>query len=169
VTCVCHGRANDRSQRRRASSANPHWLSSAPRRHGFDQKIMAYCCCLWGGAYNPIIPVFKSTPKDWRDERFERLKGPAIARGYINFFEPDVYVEAEECNPRSCVLRTVTRDKKECSPFRNCTLRCAFYNARIALPAMAMMMAPRAVPMSPIYLADDTGRLGSRRHFGACA
>jgi hypothetical protein len=90
------------------------------------KKIMAYCCCLWGGAHNPIIPVFKSTPKDWRDERFERLKGPAIARGYINFFEPDVYVEAEERNPRSCVLRSVTRDKKECSPFRNCTLRCDF-------------------------------------------
>lgn len=60
------------------------------------KKIMAYCSCLWGGSYNPIIPVFKTAPKDWRSERFERLKGPAIARGYVNFFEPDVYVEAEE-------------------------------------------------------------------------
>jgi hypothetical protein len=57
---------------------------------------MRSCTCLWGGLYNPIIPVFRVPPKEWRPERFERVKGLAIARGYINFFEPDVFVESEE-------------------------------------------------------------------------
>jgi len=50
--------------------------------------------CLWGGLYNPIIPVFKTTPKRWKGD--EHVKGYDIAKGYIRFFEPDVYVEAEE-------------------------------------------------------------------------
>jgi hypothetical protein len=57
---------------------------------------MRSCTCLWGGLYNPIIPVFRVPPKEWRPERFEHVKGLAIARGYINFFEPDVFVQSEE-------------------------------------------------------------------------
>jgi hypothetical protein len=59
------------------------------------RAIMRACACLWGGIYNPIIPVFKKPPKEWKPEIYERLKGPAIAKGYVRFFEPDVYVEAE--------------------------------------------------------------------------
>lgn len=58
------------------------------------RAIMRACVCLWGGAYNPIIPVFKKPPTEWKPEIYERFKGPAIAKGYIRFFEPDVYVEA---------------------------------------------------------------------------
>jgi hypothetical protein len=57
--------------------------------------IMRACACLWGGTYNPIIPVFKKPPKEWKPEIYERFKGPAIAKRYVRFFEPDVYVEAE--------------------------------------------------------------------------
>jgi hypothetical protein len=60
------------------------------------RKIMQACTCLWGGIYNPIIPVFKVPPRAWRGAQWERVKGPAIAKGYIEFFEPDVYVESEE-------------------------------------------------------------------------
>ena len=60
------------------------------------RTIMRTCACLWGGAYNPIIPVFKRPPKEWRAANYELFKGLAIARGYVRFFEPDVYVEAEE-------------------------------------------------------------------------
>ena len=59
------------------------------------RKIMRVCSCLWGGMYNPIIPVFRTAPKEWRRERFERPKGIAIGKGYIDFFEPDVFVESE--------------------------------------------------------------------------
>jgi hypothetical protein len=60
------------------------------------RTIMRACACLWGGIYNPIIPVFRNPPKEWKTEIYERFKGPAIAKGYVRFFEPDVYVEAEE-------------------------------------------------------------------------
>ncbi len=51
--------------------------------------------CLWGGMYNPIIPVFRAAPKEWRGVWPEFVKGYDVAKGYVRFFEPDVYVEAE--------------------------------------------------------------------------
>lgn len=60
------------------------------------RKFMRCCAALWGGVYNPIIPVFRTPPAEWRSPHPERVKGYAIARGYIEFFEPDAYVEAEE-------------------------------------------------------------------------
>jgi hypothetical protein len=49
---------------------------------------------LWGGLYNPLIPVFDRAPGRWRMFHF-RPKGLDIGRGYMRFFEPDVVVEAE--------------------------------------------------------------------------
>ncbi len=60
------------------------------------RAVMRACACLWGGCYNPIIPVFKKSPKEWKPEVYERFKGPAITKGYVRFFEPDVYVETEQ-------------------------------------------------------------------------
>ena len=60
------------------------------------RKFMRVSACLWGGIYNPIVPVFRSYPKDWSPvPPEERHTGAEVARGYINFFEPDAYVEAE--------------------------------------------------------------------------
>ena len=59
------------------------------------RTFMRICACLWGGAYNPIIPVFRSQPEDWRPDIPERLTGAEIARGYVEFFEPDAFVEAD--------------------------------------------------------------------------
>lgn len=47
-----------------------------------------------GGVYNPIIPVFRAAPAAWRPRHPELVSGFAIARGYADFFEPDIYVEA---------------------------------------------------------------------------
>ena len=58
--------------------------------------IMRACTCLWGGVYNPIIPVFKRAPKEWQPEIYQRFKGTEVAKGYARFFEPDVYVETEK-------------------------------------------------------------------------
>jgi hypothetical protein len=60
------------------------------------RQIMRACTCLWGGVFNPIIPVFRVPPKEWRVECFEHVKGLAVAKGYIDFFEPDVFVEAHD-------------------------------------------------------------------------
>ena len=59
------------------------------------RTFMRICACLWGGVFNPIIPVFRSQPKDWRNKLPEYLKGYEIARGYIEFFEPDAFIESE--------------------------------------------------------------------------
>jgi hypothetical protein len=59
------------------------------------RKIMRLCTCLWGGTYNPIIPVGRSLPKSWRKKPFLRGQSLSVAKGYVRFFEPDVFVESE--------------------------------------------------------------------------
>lgn len=49
---------------------------------------------LWGGRYNPIIPVLRRKPNWWRDTS---LTGPDITQKYLAAFEPD-YVLAD--NPQ---------------------------------------------------------------------
>ena len=57
---------------------------------------MRVCTCLWGGVFNPIIPVCKTFPDAWNLPPFSNPTASELANGYINFFEPDVYVEAED-------------------------------------------------------------------------
>lgn len=59
------------------------------------RQIMQVCTCMWGGVYNPIIPVCASTPEPWKSPPFLDPTCTALANGYIDFFEPDIYVEAE--------------------------------------------------------------------------
>ena len=59
------------------------------------KTFMRASTCLWGGMYNPIIPVFRIRPKEWRKDISEQLTGADVARGYIKFFEPDAFVESE--------------------------------------------------------------------------
>lgn len=57
-------------------------------------RIMTLSTCFWGGALNPIIPVGRSTPAAWSREPLPELSPQDIARGYVRFFEPDVFVES---------------------------------------------------------------------------
>jgi hypothetical protein len=60
------------------------------------RRIFQICTCLWGGVFNPIIPVCTETPAVWRDHPFpDQPTAPDLARGYVDFFEPDVFVEAQ--------------------------------------------------------------------------
>lgn len=58
-------------------------------------KFMRISACMWGGSYNPIIPVFRKPPKVWAAEFPGDATGLEIARGYIQFFEPDAFIEAQ--------------------------------------------------------------------------
>ena len=60
------------------------------------REVMRLCCCLWGGSFNPIIPVMKVLPAGWKEKPYQRLSGAALTDGYLRFFEPDVFVETEE-------------------------------------------------------------------------
>ena len=76
-----------------------------PIRFGFivrpdDQEkvleIFRINTCLWGGIFNPIIPFFQSVPS-WAEREDFQFKNPKqIIDGYLDFFEPDFVVEAEE-------------------------------------------------------------------------
>src|SRR5258708_2248000 len=58
------------------------------------RQLMQICTGLWGGFYNPIIPVCASIPNPWKSPPQRDRTGTELANGYIDFFEPDVYVEA---------------------------------------------------------------------------
>lgn len=59
------------------------------------RRFLRCCACLWGGRYNPIIPVARTIPSEWRRRLPRHATGRVLADGYIHFFEPDVFVEAE--------------------------------------------------------------------------
>ena len=59
------------------------------------RRIFQINSCLWGGMYNPIIPVARSLPLAWRRGPNARPSGPKLAKGYIRFFEPDAFVETK--------------------------------------------------------------------------
>ena len=65
-----------------------------PRDLNAVRRCFRLNSCLWGGWYNPIIPVFDRAPARWNMLHL-RPKGRDIARGYIRFFEPDAVVEAQ--------------------------------------------------------------------------
>ena len=76
-----------------------------PIRFGFlvrpdDKKkvieIFRINTCLWGGMFNPIIPFFKRVPSWWERHGFRFENAKQIINGYLDFFEPDFLVEAEE-------------------------------------------------------------------------
>ena len=56
-------------------------------------RVARLSCCLWGGRYNPIIPFFETGGERWF-RPYHREGGTRVARGYVDFFEPDVLVEA---------------------------------------------------------------------------
>jgi hypothetical protein len=47
---------------------------------------------LWGGLYNPIIPIYRRLPRYWSDLLSRRLPAPEICKGYIRTFDPDAVV-----------------------------------------------------------------------------
>jgi hypothetical protein len=59
------------------------------------RSAMQICTCLWGGRYNPIIPVDENVPVVWRDPIADKLDGIHLAKGYVDFFEPDIFAESE--------------------------------------------------------------------------
>ena len=59
-------------------------------------EIFRINTCLWGGIFNPIIPMFESVPSWLEDEGFHFENPKQMMNDYLDFFEPDFLVEAEE-------------------------------------------------------------------------
>ena len=71
-------------------------LLASPRDQASIRKFMRICSCLWGGVYNPIIPIFQVPPDEWQSTVKRPMKGIDVTKGYLKFFEPDILVEAKE-------------------------------------------------------------------------
>lgn len=56
------------------------------------REVFRINTCLWGGIYNPIIPFFKKTPRNWENRRLRHPPASAIIRGYLDSFDPDYVV-----------------------------------------------------------------------------
>ena len=76
-----------------------------PIRFGFlvrpddaENALEIFCIntCLWGGMFNPIIPVFESVPTWLEEEGFHFENPKQMINDYLDFFEPDFLIEAEE-------------------------------------------------------------------------
>jgi hypothetical protein len=57
------------------------------------ERVFRINTCLWGGKYNPIIPVFASRPGWWARHGLRGETAGQIVNGYLDYFEPDVVVE----------------------------------------------------------------------------
>ena len=56
------------------------------------REAISLASTLWGGAYCPIIPLYKRLPKTWRDP----IKVPpakSVVIGNVDAFDPDVLVQ----------------------------------------------------------------------------
>lgn len=57
------------------------------------EKVFRINTCLWGGKYNPIIPVFAKRPNWWSRHELRGESADQIVNGYLDYFEPDLLVE----------------------------------------------------------------------------
>jgi hypothetical protein len=56
------------------------------------RRVFQINTCFWGGRFNPIIPIFKKTPRWWAEKPFPAPSARAVANGYLDAFEPDYVV-----------------------------------------------------------------------------
>ena len=55
---------------------------------------------LWGGAYNPIIPLYGRAPKAWRLHPVEKISMEERVLGYLRAFDPDFIVGDAKAFPK---------------------------------------------------------------------
>jgi hypothetical protein len=56
------------------------------------QKVVEINSTLWGGAFNPIIPLYGRIPEAWRLYPGQKLSVADRVLGYVRAFDPDVIV-----------------------------------------------------------------------------
>lgn len=59
-------------------------------------EIFRINTCLWGGRFNPIIPLFECVPHWLEKESFQFDNAKQLIKSELDFFEPDFLVEAEK-------------------------------------------------------------------------
>lgn len=57
------------------------------------RKAIRLASSLWGGAYCPIIPLYKRMPASWRESLLRPLAAREVASGYVEAYDPDILVQ----------------------------------------------------------------------------
>jgi len=55
---------------------------------------------LWGGDYFPIIPLYNRMPATWRDKPIKTPSAKSVILGYIDAFDPDIFVQLSKGVPK---------------------------------------------------------------------
>ena len=59
------------------------------------RRVIETSTCLWGGVFNFIVPLFKRTPKRYRDRYLPGPTTKQLMDGLVEAFEPDFLVEMQ--------------------------------------------------------------------------
>jgi hypothetical protein len=57
------------------------------------RKAIQINSTLWGGTYNPIIPLYAQPPKTWKDYPRQKIAMKDRIVGYVRAFDPDILVD----------------------------------------------------------------------------
>ena len=52
---------------------------------------------LWGGVYNPIIPIYKNVPRNFPQHLKEHIRDKNYLQKYLDTFTPDFIVRLGDC------------------------------------------------------------------------
>lgn len=55
---------------------------------------------LWGGDYFPLVPLYRRTPPTWKEKSLKTPPAKNIILGYIEAFDPDIFVQFSKEVPK---------------------------------------------------------------------
>lgn len=70
-----------------------------PADHAALTEAIQINTFLWGGMFNPIIPVFRRLPAVWRERFHSHLTSQTLVTGYLDAFDPDFVVTVGKVTP----------------------------------------------------------------------
>ena len=64
-----------------------------PPEKGALRAVIQTNSALWGGTFNPIIPLYAHAPKAWKDYPGQKISMKDRIVGYVRAFDPDFIVD----------------------------------------------------------------------------
>jgi hypothetical protein len=66
------------------------------------QRVFEMNSALWGGAFNFIIPLFRSVPARYRERYQKPISAKATLHGFVEAFQPDFIIETKPGQAAAC-------------------------------------------------------------------
>lgn len=64
-----------------------------PNNKAHLREAIQIASSIWGGAYCPIVPMYKQMPATWREHHLNAPKAQTVISGYLDAFDPDLLVQ----------------------------------------------------------------------------